>query len=69
MLHAKKNPLRRAGISKYIMPAYVSICFLKHPTFGFFSVVPNPMYLAKKLENKKSLQVLKHPVSNILIFQ
>jgi len=69
MLHAKIFPLRRAGISKYIMPAYVSICFLKHPLLVFFSVVPNPMFPAKKSENRKSLQVLKHRVSNILIFQ
>jgi hypothetical protein len=40
------------------------------PTFGFFfPVVPNPMYPAKKSEKKKSVQVLKHQVSNILIFQ
>jgi hypothetical protein len=32
----------------------VSICFLKHPpTFGFSSVVPNPMYPAKESENQK----------------
>jgi hypothetical protein len=35
MLHVKKFPLRKAGISKYIMPAYVSICFLKHPLLVF----------------------------------
>jgi hypothetical protein len=54
---------------KYIMPDYVSICFLKHPLLVFFSVVPNPMYPAKKSENKKLVQVLKHWVSNVLIFQ
>jgi hypothetical protein len=36
MLHAEIFPLRRAGISKYIMLAYVSICFLKHPLLVFF---------------------------------
>jgi hypothetical protein len=36
MLHATKFPLQRAGISKYIMPAFVSICFLKHPLLVFF---------------------------------
>jgi hypothetical protein len=32
-------------------------------------MVPNPMYPAKKSENKKSVQVFKHWVSNVLIFQ
>jgi hypothetical protein len=43
--------------------------FLETPTFGFFSMVPNPMYPAKNSKNKKSVQVLKHWVSNVLIFQ
>ncbi len=52
MLHAEFFPLPRAGISKYIMPAYVSICFLEHPLLVFFPWCPIQCILQKKRKIK-----------------